>query len=342
MKQKKILFIWAASGLWDRLMIIPKLLELREQWYHITFLYYEPSYFVLFYNVDEIINIYKKNNLYDEILWIPHNKFRLLGFLFKNFLKFDEAFTPVNTFFSSLLWKLFAKKYNFAFPHLNVKDNGTYSTIIEGMVNHQIDSLFFYKKQLRLEYSDEYKSSYHIGDKWFVTLFVWLCCRCIVPDELVKVITFINDAWFVVLLIWGDREKWINNDIDLAKFDVINLLWKTTFLEVSSLLSDAVLNISMDGWMMRLGHLVNKKNISVLNSTSFIIQAPVDNIHSFNLREYTYPQCSPCGYFCMQGKYRQYWIKKCVFHGTDREWECRFAVRAEHIIYHIKKILHSQ
>lgn len=103
MKKKEILFIAAASGLGDRIAIIPKLLELKEKGYNVSLLCYEPAYFTLFYDVDEPMRIYRENELYDQILRIPRNKIKLLWFMIRNLLRFHEAYTPVHTFFSGIL-----------------------------------------------------------------------------------------------------------------------------------------------------------------------------------------------------------------------------------------------
>jgi ADP-heptose:LPS heptosyltransferase len=342
MKKKKILFIWAASGLWDRIAIIPKLVDLKKQWYHITFLAYEPAYFTLFYNVDEILEIYKKSKLYDKILLIPRNKRKLIRFVLRNLWKFDESYTPTNTFFSSLLWKLFSKKYSYAFDNATVKDNGKYDNIVEATLNHEVKSLFEYKKFLKIDYNNEYKNKLWINKTKFVTLFVSLYCRCIEIVELEKIINFLNKEWFMVILLWWDREKWICEYIDIKKHNILDLLGKTKIWEAASILSDSVLNISMDGWLMWLWHLMNKYNISIQNISLYIMKAPVDNSNSFNIRNYEYPNCTPCNYFWAPEKWEKNWIKTCVFYWTDREWECRFTTKGEHITKLIKQILNKQ
>jgi len=342
MKQKKILFIAAASGLGDRIAIIPKLLELKKQWYYISLLCYEPAYFTLFYNIDEPLKIYKQNNLYDEIVWVPRNKFKLIRCILKNLRKFHEAYTPTNTFFSSLLWKLFAKKYTYALANPNDRNNGKYDNIIEATLNQKSAPLFEYKKSLKLEYDNAYKKKFWLDTKKIITLFVSIYNRCIKVDELKKIIEFLDKQWYHIVLIWWDREKRVTEYVDIKKYNIVNLLWKTDFLEVSSILTDAELNISMDGWLMRLGHLMNRNNISIQNISLFIMQAPVDNIHSFNIREYTYPHCTPCNYFWSPEKWEKYRIKSCIFYWTDREWECRYSTTSGHIIQLIKKILPIQ
>jgi ADP-heptose:LPS heptosyltransferase len=171
---------------------------------------------------------------------------------------------------------------------------------------------------------------------------VSLYVRCMPIDEIKKIIKFLHQQKLTIILIWWDREKWIEEFLDTKEYHIINLLWKTKILEVASILSDSILNISMDGWLMWLWHLMNKNNVSIQNTSVSIMQAPVDNIHSFNLREYSYPSCIPCSYYGEQKKWEKHRIKKCVFYGTGREGECRFATKWEHVIYLIKKILNKQ
>ena len=67
LKNKTFLYIWA-MWMWDKIASIPKLLQLKKEWYHITLLNYETKHFKLFlYDLDDIIKLYKDNNLYDEI-----------------------------------------------------------------------------------------------------------------------------------------------------------------------------------------------------------------------------------------------------------------------------------
>lgn len=94
---------------------------------------------------------------------------------------------------------------------------------------------------------------------------------------------------------------------------------------------------------MRIGNLVHKNNINIHTVSAFLMEATVDNIHSYNLRLYEYPQCQPCEASSLPQQLR---IPKCVFYNTDREGECRKVTTAYAVIKHIKLILpnstHSQ
>lgn len=340
MSAKKMLFIWAASGLWDRIAIIPKLLELQNQWYHVTLLCYEPSYFTLFYNTDEIFALLRDNKLYNEIKRIPRNKFKLLGFMLRNLWKYDEAFTPVNTTASQLRWKLFSKKYSYAFENVNDKDNGKYDNIVEATLNSPVKSLYQYKQFLNLHSDATYKQKFGIPeDKPYMTLFVSIFVRCIPILELEKVLKYIYDQWITIVLLGGEREKWINEKIDMQKYEIVDLAGKTTIAQAMDILSWADFNLSMDGGLMWLGHLMNPYNISIQNISLYLMQPPVDKLHSFNLRSYDYPCCTPCNYFTYEAPDPWvHFIKTCVFYQTDREWECRFPTKAVDIVYIIKKI----
>ncbi len=339
MKKKEILFIAAASGLGDRIAIIPKLLELKEKGYNVSLLCYEPAYFTLFYDVDEPMRIYRENELYDQILRIPRNKIKLLWFMIRNLLRFHEAYTPVHTFFSGILWRLLARKYRYSFKNPN--DVNKHKDIITGMLENKPKPLFAYKESLNLRYSKSYEEKFWLQSKKFITLFVSMYTRCMPVQEILEIVSHISKKWYTTVLIGWEREKRIVEYLATESWNIKNLLWKTDFLEVSSLLSDAALNISMDGWLMRLWHLMNKNNISVQNTSFFIMQPPVDNKHSFNLRKYTYPECTPCSYFGEPKGWEKHRIRWCIFYGTKREWECRFSTTPTDVIQLIDRILPS-
>lgn len=280
---------------------------------------YEPEYFTLFYNVSERFSIYAKSDLFDEMLRIPRGKIKLLGFIMKNFRKYHTAYTPTNTRFSALRGRLCAKKYEYSMNSLN-DQSGPYIDIVERTLNRKVNLLSEYKHYLKLDYSDSYKDLLGLRDTKFVTLFVSLIVRCLPIDELKKVLQYVNDQGFAVVLVGGDREKWIHEYMDISEYNIIDALGRTDFVQISSLLTDAAFNISMDGGLMRLGHLMNKRNISVQNVSFFAMDPPVDNVHSFNLRRYAYPCCKPCNHFeGPKNKHEKHWITRCVFYGTERE-----------------------
>jgi len=76
-------------------------------------------------------------------------------------------------------------------------------------------------------------------------------------------------------------------------------------------------NISCNGGVMRLANLVNKRNINIHTVSAYLMEPPVDDTYSFNLRPYTYPQCIPCeaGMSTRGEKY----ISSCVFYKTKKE-----------------------
>lgn len=338
MKQQKILYI-SAMWLWDNILSIPFLLKLKKKWYHVILLRYHPRYFWkhFFYTSDDILNFYYENNLIDDVLIVPHNKFKLLFFVLKSLWKFDKVYIPTKTN-SSLLWaRLLWKKKKYFFEDIN--DTALYDWLVQWLLeDNTVKSLFEFKKHLKFPIDKSYVNKFWIKQK-FVTIFPSIFERSIDAKEWNKVISFLEKQWFQIILIWWSRENWLYEDLKEIKYkDFINLCWKTDFIEIKNILSDSQINISANWGMMRLGHLLNKNNISIHTVSWYITQPPVDNIHSFNIRKYTYPACKPCE----STGYRFFWQKGipcCAFAWTEREGECRKAINGEDIINCIEKIL---
>ena len=57
----------------------------------------------MFYSLDDVSQFLYDNKLFDEILYIPHNKLKLFLFILKNIFRFPKVYVPVKTFFSVLL-----------------------------------------------------------------------------------------------------------------------------------------------------------------------------------------------------------------------------------------------
>lgn len=337
--RKKILYI-AAMGMGDKIASIPKLLDLRKKWYHITILNYDPRYFWLFmYKLDDIMEVYKKSNLFDEVIYVPYNKFKLIRFIIKHFKKFDQSYVTVKTLFSSIWGKLLWKNFSYTFNNQN--ENTKYQNIVAGDIgNNNTKPLFEYRKNLSIPYNPTYKKTFKIkGD--FITLFLGSFERSANSSERKKVIEFLNKKELSVILIGWNREKRLLEDVDITKYkNIINIIGKTDFVQVASILSDAKINLSGNGGIMRLWHLLNPNNVSVHTTSSFIMQPPVNNKNSFNIRNYTYKDCKPCEALFDRFDWYQ-WIKRCIFRGTSREWECRRAITWENIIHCIEKILNE-
>jgi hypothetical protein len=76
------------------------------------------------------------------------------------------------------------------------------------------------------------------------------------------------------------------------------------------------LNIAGNGGIMWMGNLVNPRNINIQTVSAYLMQPPVDNKFSFNVRPYTYYACKPCEAASMPQDTR---IPKCVFYNTQKE-----------------------
>ena len=337
--KKQILYIWA-MGMWDAILSIPFFLQLKNEWYYVVLLKYHPAYFwkKMFYSLDDISQFLYDNKLFDEIIYIPHNKLKLFLFVFKNIFRFPKVYVPVKTFFSVLWARLLGKKKMFVFDNLN--DTSSYQNLIQGMKKDPtISSLYQYKKYLHIPINISYLKKFGISSP-FVTIFPSIFERSIDVKEWYKIICFLHQEHLSVVLIWWNREKRLYEDLQsYDQLPIINLFDKTNFDEIMTILSESKLNISANGGIMRLGHLLNRNNISLHITSWYITEPPVDNIYSFNIRKYTYPCCQPCE----PKTYRFDWkksIPSCVFAGTEREAECKKSISWEDIILYIKKIFH--
>ncbi len=336
---KNILYIWA-MGMGDSILSIPFFLKLKQKWYKITLLRYHARYFWkhFHYSTDEIINLLKDNNLIDDILLIPYNKISLLLFIFKNLLRFDIVYIPTKTFFSMLWAKLLGKKQVVFFQNIN--NNQIYSGLVQGLLqSNNTTNLFSYRERLNIQTDSFCFKSYGIINK-FITIYPSIFERSINASEWSKIISFIENKWLQVVFIGWEREKRLYKDLISYKHkNIIDLCWKTNLKTIMSILSSSEVNISANGGIMWLWHLLNKNNISFHTTSWFITEPPVNNIHSFNIRKYTYPCCKPCEPFY----YRFAWkegIPCCVFAWTKREGECRKSITWDNIITYLKKILH--
>lgn len=338
MGRQNILYIWA-MGMWDNILSIPFFLKLREKWCKVTLLRYHVRYFWkhFHYVTDDVLNILKDNNLFDNILFVPYNKFKLLLFIFKNMFRFDCVYVPVKTFFSVLRARLLWKKCIIPFDSIN--DTRIYSGLVQWLLqDNTINSLFTYRKSLKIPHDLSYVNKYWIHWK-FITIFPSIFERSIDAPERHKIISFLEIKWYIVVLIWWNREQWLYEDLKSYPHEhIINLCWKTNFKDIMNILTNSQMNISANGGIMRLGHLLNKYNISLHAVSWYITEPPVDNVHSFNIRKYSYSCEKPCESTC----YRSDWIKGipcCTFAWTEREAECRKSIVWEDIIFYLKKII---
>jgi len=348
MKTKKILFL-KAQGLGDMIWGIPKLAELKSKWYEVYQTFYDMRHINkgLQKMSEKIRNEYKKRPMYswrhfilekfkknwliDDIIIIPYGFFALLVFLIKNFRKFDEVIIPVKTRPWVFLWKILGKKSHYIFEDTN--DITKRRTISEWEL--------WYKSQTLYDYSSLIQRETEKIDipKDYIVIFPSIWERSPEMSEWKKVIHHIKEQKIDVVVLWWGREKRFIDELKQYDiyYNIIDLLDKTSFGQLIYILQHARVNISWNGGVMWLANLVNKKNINIHTVSAYLMEPPVNNIHSFNLRPYIYPECKPC-----EASISTVWrkdIPQCIFYKTAREWECRKAITAEKIITLLNKIL---
>ena len=158
-------------------------------------------------------------------------------------------------------------------------------------------------------------------------------------EEWEKVINFLEKKDIKVVILWWEREKWFTKGLEKAWIypKISDVLGKTNLWQLIYILEHSILNISGNGGVMWLANLVNQKNINIHTVSAFLMEPPVDNINSHNIRPYRYPCCKPCeaAISTIDGEKIIPW---CLFKNTTREGECRKAITWENIIKLIEKI----
>lgn len=334
---KKILYL-RAVGMGDVIMSIPKRNQIRQQWDELYVLYYDFKYFAGTFNYDgELLQkIIKESWLIKKVMYIPYNKIKLLWFIIKNFRKFDEVQFPIKTKWWIFRWKTLGKRYKYVFDHAD--DTKRYEDIITWEL---------WVKTLLSEYKDFFDSidrKQNIGiqekkQNKYITIFPSSYERSIDANERKKITDFCTQNNYNIVLLGGKREGRLAEDLQNTLTQnpkIHNYIGQTSFEDLLSLLENAEINISCNGGVMRLGHLLNKKNISIHTVSSLVVQPPIDNIHCFRIRPiYTCPK--PCQALFYRYRWQQ-WIPVCVFHGTKDEWNCR-NISWDSIIDTIKKLI---
>lgn len=335
-KDRKILFLWA---IWmgDRIASIPYFIEKKKEWKKIVLLEYEDKYFHRFYQTNDTLNFLKQNNLYDELLVIPYNKLKLVLFIFKNLFKYKESFAPTKTFVISIRWKLFSRNFKYAFKNLN--DNSKYDNFISGMLDENYVDYYSYSNRLKvLPYNSEFHKKFGITNN-FVTVYVWPYWWSIEYEEWLKLVNYLRNLWLQIVLLWWDwedREWWIIKYIK-DKSNIINLLWKTSFEDIFSILKNAKFTISANWWIMWLSHFLNERNISFSISSWFIIHPPVNNKTSFHIHANACP--FPCEIRKSENYYKKNWFNHCIYSNTEKKWCCKKVVDFDVIKKYIDKLL---
>ena len=304
---KKILFLWSTS-FWDRIASIPYLLKMKEEWNKVYLLEYWEWYINYLHKQSDIYSLYKDNNLYEDLFIIPHNKFKLILFILKNFHKFDLAYAPTWTLVNNIRWLLFWKKWKYTFKSLN--DNTKYDNFVSWMLESKETDFFKFSKKIKIFHSKNYHELVWWNQK-FVTIFVWPYSWSIEAEEWNNIIKYIESSWLKIILLWSksnDREWWILPYLN--GWNIINLLWKTNFEDLCSIISDAEYTISANWWIMWLSHLLNEKSISFSTTSWAMIHPPVDNKKSFHIKS----SCNiPCELKLSEMNFKKKYHQKCKF-----------------------------
>lgn len=334
---KKILYL-RAVGMGDIIMSIPKWKQIHDQWDELYVLYYDFKYFAGTFNYDgELLqNIIKTSGLIKKVMYIPYNKIKLIRFIIKNFRRFDEVHFPIKTKRWIIRGKILGKKYKYVFEHAD--DTKKYEDIITWELG-TTKMLYEYKDFFAHIERKNPLGKIEKNNKKYVTFFPSSYERSINASERKKIAEFLIQNWYNIILLWGKREQRLVEDLQdmiKQKSSILNYINKTSFDELLSLLEHADINISCNGWVMWLGHLLNQKNISIHTVSSLVVQPPIDNIHCFRIRPiYTCPK--PCQALFYRYRWQQ-GIPVCTFYNTKKEGICR-AISGEKIIDVIKKII---
>lgn len=327
-----ILFLWAI-GMWDRIAAIPYFVHQKNKWNKIYLLEYESWYFNrnLIEN-DWILKLLKDNKLYDWLFIIPKNKFKLLFFIIKNFHKFEFSYAPVKTFSVVLRWFLFSKKFKYTFKSLN--DDSSFDNLVCWM-NESEEILYNYSNDIDIAYTTDASNIFKLDWK-YISVYPWPFGRSINIIEWKKIFDFVIDKWLKIVLVWWkslDREGWIMSHLCNIKSDkIINLLWKTSFSDLCSILYNSEFIISANWWIMWLSCLVNKKVISFSTCSWKITHPSIDNINTFHLCPDDSIWCNRCELRISEQEFTKSWIRKCQFYWTMKEWICKKMVTAQKII----------
>jgi ADP-heptose:LPS heptosyltransferase len=154
-----------------------------------------------------------------------------------------------------------------------------------------------------------------------------------------EIILYCKRNWLDIVILWGDRESWFIPYIweQFVANNTINLIGNTNLGESAYILERAVWTINGNGGIMRIANLVNKYACNIHTVSAYLMQPPVDNISSFNIRPYHYNKCVPC-----EAATSTIWDTKmtpCVFCNTPEEWACRKAITFVEIKKFIDRIL---
>ena len=345
---KKILYI-KAQGLGDMIGGLPFLVEQKKIWNTVYQTFYDMIHINKWVNKlsKEQQEKYKKYPMYGwwhhilkmiqeqwlikDIVIIPHGLRNLILFFFRNFRKYDEAVIPIKTKAAQLLWWILAKKSRTIFNDTN--DTSHYRILADGEHQGKCPALHEYNQYFSLP-----QEKVELPDH-FIAIFPSIYERSLEMKDWIDILHHCRDKWYQVIIVWWEREQWFIHELKKhnAYDGIIDYMAKTSLWQMAYILAHAKVCISGNGWPMRIANLVNAYCINIHTTSAYLMEPPVDNKKSFNIRPYHYNSCKPCE--CADSTIWLKWISWCVFYNTTREGECRKFMTAKLIIKYIDLIL---
>ncbi|MDP2670827.1 MAG: hypothetical protein Q8O99_08315 [bacterium] len=235
-----------------------------------------------------VLDLFRKQGLIKDIVFIPLGLIGLLRILFKYHNFFDEAVVTIGTKPAKWLARRTSKTTRVIFADTN--DKSTWRITSEGELGQMPDALFSYHAYLT--FPTQAVDLPHP----YVAIFPSLFERSPEMSVWKDIITFLHEKNITPVIIGGSREDRFVQELKSHHLYelVIDMIDKTTFEEMVWIVQHSQLNIMCNGGVMRVANLVNQCNINIHTVSAFLMEPPVDNKYSFNIRPYLYPECSPC------------------------------------------------
>ncbi len=347
---KKILYI-KAQGLGDIIGAIPFLVQQKELWNTVYQTFYDMRHinkwvekltpeqqekykkYPMYQWRYTTLEILKTSWLIEEIVFIPYGTWPLIKFICTHFKHYDQAIIPIKTRAAQVRGSLLARSNKVIFQWVN--DISRFRILSQWECGQMPHALHDY-----LTHVNRSVNKLDVEGR-YVTIFPSIVERSLDIEHWIAIISFVHQQWYKVVIIGGKREQWfvdsVNQQAQLDQSQIINLIDQASIPQTSYLLQHASCTISGNGGPMRMANLMNANCINIHTVSSYLMEPPVDNKHSFNLRNYSYLECQPCE--SAQSSIGQIGMPSCVFYGTHREWECIKANTAQQVIFVLHKIL---
>lgn len=329
---KKILYI-KAQWLGDMIGWIPFLVQQKKLWNEVFQTFYDMRHinkwvqklskeqqekykkYPMYGGWYSVLQMIKEQFLISDIVTIPYGVWNLILFFFHNFKKYDEAVIPIKTRAAQILAWILAKKTRIVFESNN--DIRQYRILADGEHGGICNALYTYNKHFSIP-----QEQIDVPEK-YITIFPSIYERSLEMKDWINIIDHCKQQGYAVLVLWGDREQWFIDQLKQHNVyeKVMDYMSKTSLWQMAYVLSHAKVCISGNGWPMRIANLMNECCINIHTTSAYLMEPPVDNKKSFNVRSYDYKECKPCE--CADSTVWLKWISWCVFYKTEREGECR-------------------